>query len=53
MYTSIQITYTKILIKMLMALRRKVAENAFTLLRLKDHDLFPLARKKIAYVGIG
>lgn len=35
-------------------LRKKVARNAFTLLRLKDDKLFPLKRdKKIAYVGIG
>ncbi len=35
-------------------LRRKVAQNAITLLRLKDTALFPLkAGKKIAYVGIG
>jgi beta-N-acetylhexosaminidase len=36
------------------ALRRKVAQNAITLLRLKDSALFPLKEdKKIAYVGIG
>ncbi|HEX5152770.1 MAG TPA: glycoside hydrolase family 3 N-terminal domain-containing protein [Parafilimonas sp.] len=36
------------------ALRRKVAQNALTVLRLKDADIFPLqGEKKIAYVGIG
>jgi beta-glucosidase-like glycosyl hydrolase/CubicO group peptidase (beta-lactamase class C family) len=36
------------------ALRREVAENAFTLLRLKDDNLLPVTNaKKIAYVGIG
>lgn len=40
--------------KDVLALRRKVARQAFTLLRLKDHDLFPLKPgKKIAYVGVG
>jgi beta-N-acetylhexosaminidase len=35
-------------------LRRKVALNALTLLRLKDSSLFPLKPgKKIAYVGVG
>lgn len=35
-------------------LKRKIARNAFTLLRLKDTALFPLHQgKKIAYVGIG
>jgi beta-glucosidase-like glycosyl hydrolase/CubicO group peptidase (beta-lactamase class C family) len=35
-------------------LRRRVAQNAITLLRLKDPGLFPLQPgKKIAYVGIG
>ncbi|MEP6466857.1 MAG: glycoside hydrolase family 3 N-terminal domain-containing protein, partial [Parafilimonas sp.] len=35
-------------------LRRKVAQNAITLLRLKDSSLFPLKEdKKIAYVSIG
>lgn len=35
-------------------LRRKVAQNALTVLRLKDVDVFPLkADQKIAYVGIG
>ncbi len=35
-------------------LKRKIARNALTLLRLKDTALFPLHQgKKIAYVGIG
>lgn len=35
-------------------LKRKVAQNAITVLRLKDTALFPLkADKKIAYIGIG
>jgi beta-glucosidase-like glycosyl hydrolase/CubicO group peptidase (beta-lactamase class C family) len=35
-------------------LKRKVAQNAITLLRLKDSSLFPLkGNKKIAYVGVG
>ncbi|MBV9962481.1 MAG: serine hydrolase [Parafilimonas sp.] len=35
-------------------LRRKVAKNAITLLRMKDTSLFPLkSEKKIAYVGVG
>jgi beta-glucosidase-like glycosyl hydrolase/CubicO group peptidase (beta-lactamase class C family) len=35
-------------------LKRKVAQNAITLLRLKDSSLFPLkGHKKIAYVGVG
>lgn len=40
--------------KDVLPLRKKVAQNAFTLLRLKDKDLFPLKPgKKIAYIGIG
>ncbi len=35
-------------------LRRKVAQNALTVLRLKDDTIFPLkAGKKIAYVAVG
>jgi beta-glucosidase-like glycosyl hydrolase/CubicO group peptidase (beta-lactamase class C family) len=40
--------------KDVLPLRRKVAQNAITVLRLKDTALFPLkGHKKIAYVGIG
>ncbi|MFT4154678.1 glycoside hydrolase family 3 N-terminal domain-containing protein [Parafilimonas sp.] len=40
--------------KDVLPLRKKVARNAFTLLRLKDDDVFPLKPgKKIAYVGVG
>ncbi len=40
--------------KDVLTLRRKVAKNAITLLRLKDAGLFPLKpNKKIAYVCIG
>jgi beta-glucosidase-like glycosyl hydrolase/CubicO group peptidase (beta-lactamase class C family) len=40
--------------KDVLPLRRKVARNAITILRLKDTALFPLkGNKKIAYVGIG
>lgn len=40
--------------KDVIALRRKVARHAITLLRLKDAAIFPLKNdKKVAYVGIG
>ncbi len=52
-YISTQNLYTD-LNKDVLPLRRKVARNAITVLRLKDTALFPLKEnKKIAYVGIG
>ncbi|HKG67363.1 MAG TPA: glycoside hydrolase family 3 N-terminal domain-containing protein [Segetibacter sp.] len=34
-------------------IKKKLAENAITLLRLSNKDLFPLKVKKIAFLGIG